>query len=215
MTTASRFPIIATQVVTWVACLGIGDSLADESPHAVPRIGITNSIGMKLVEIPAGDFLMGSPDTDIHANQDEKPQHHVQITKPFYLGVFEVTQGQYEKIMRDNPSHFSPNGESRNKVTGLDIRHFPVEHVRWTEAMEFCTKLSQLPQENSAGRVYRLPTEAEWEYACRAGARYQHTTLSYSVGRSFENAAPRNSRTPSERAHYHIDDGGWETEEAF
>ena len=193
MTTANRFLIIASQVGTCVMCLGLADSLADEPSPAVAQVGITNSIGMKLVSIPAGEFLMGSPDTDMHANQDEQPQHRVKITKPFYLGVFEVTQSEYEKIMRGNPSYFSPTGSSRKKVTGLDTTRFPVEHVRWTEAMEFCAKLSQLPKEKSAGHRYRLPTEAEWEYACRAGS-----TTAFHFGKSLSSTlANFNGKLPS------------------
>jgi formylglycine-generating enzyme required for sulfatase activity len=120
---------------------------------------ITNSIGMKLTLIPAGEFMMGSPDSDRRAGSAEKPQHQVRITKPFYLGVTEVTQGQYEKVMGKNPSRF--------KESGLDA---PVEMVSWDDAQEFCRKLSELSEEKKAGRHYRLPTEAEWEYACRAGS---------------------------------------------
>jgi formylglycine-generating enzyme required for sulfatase activity len=121
-------------------------------------VEVTNSIGMRLALIPAGEFQMGSPDSDSDASDDEKPQHLVRITKPFYLGVTEVTQEQYERVMGVNPSRF--------KGTQL-----PVEDVSSEDAMEFCRKLSALSAERSAGRVYRLPTEAEWEYACRAGSK--------------------------------------------
>ena len=114
---------------------------------------ITNSIGMKLVLIPAGEFMMGSPESDEFAADDEMPQHRVRITKPFYLGVYEVTQKQYEQVMHTNPSRF-----------GGDWRR-PVESVSWDDAVEFCRRLS-----NKEPREYRLPTEAEWEYACRAGS---------------------------------------------
>ena len=120
---------------------------------------ITNSIGMKLALIPAGEFLMGSPDSDSEAESGEKPQHNVQITKPFYLGVHEVTQGQYQQVMGSNPSRFKQSGETA-----------PVETVSWEEVQEFCRKLSALPTEKAVRRQYRLPTEAEWEYACRAGS---------------------------------------------
>jgi len=112
---------------------------------------ITNSIGMKLKLIPAGEFMMGSPEGEEERDDDEGPQHKVRITRPFYLGVYEVTQEQYEKIMGENPSSFK--GASR-----------PVENVSWDNAVEFCRRLSR-----KEGREYRLPTEAEWEYACRAG----------------------------------------------
>ncbi len=95
-----------------------------------------------------------------------KPQHQVKLTKPFQLGVYEVTQQQYEKVMGTNPSKYK--GPQN-----------PVEKVNWNDAVEFCRKLSSLPEEKAAGYVYRLPTEAEWEYACRAG-----TTTKYSFGDS-------------------------------
>ena len=124
-----------------------------------PLPTMENSIKMRLVQIPAGEFLMGSPDSDSEASSDEKPQHRVRITWPFHLGAFEVTQSQYQQVMGSNPSSFKDE-------SGL----LPVENVSWTDAQEFCTKLSELPQEKQAGRQYRLPTEAEWEYACRAGS---------------------------------------------
>ncbi len=91
-------------------------------------------------------------------------QHEVTISKSYYLGVFEVTQGEYEKVMGNNPSHFKG-------------RQLPVETVSWEDAVSFCKNLSELPEEQAAARVYRLPTEAEWEYAYRAGSK-----TSYSFG---------------------------------
>jgi formylglycine-generating enzyme required for sulfatase activity len=123
---------------------------------------ITNSIGMKLARIPAGKFTMGSPASEAERESDESA-HEVTISKPFYLGVFEVTQGQYQKVMGKNPSFFSaPNGGGPDH---------PVDQVIYKEAVAFCSKLSGLAKEEEAGRVYRLPTEAEWEYACRAGTK--------------------------------------------
>jgi formylglycine-generating enzyme required for sulfatase activity len=94
----------------------------------------------------------------------------VTITRPFYLGVYEVTQEEYEKVMGENPSFFSAQGLGKAKVEGLDTKRFPVEMVSWKDAVKFCEKTSALPREKEAGRTYRLPTEAEWEYACRGGA---------------------------------------------
>jgi formylglycine-generating enzyme required for sulfatase activity len=130
-------------------------------PPGVATPLITNSIGMKLVLIPAGEFLMGSPDRDGESRTNEKPQHRVRITRPFYLGVYQVTQADYKKVLGNNPSYFQ---------TGTDARNRPVECVSWSDAVEFCKRLSELPDEQLAGRVYRLPTEAEWEYGCRAGS---------------------------------------------
>ncbi len=126
---------------------------------------ITNTIGMKLALIPAGEFLMGSPDSDKDARDDEKPQHRVQITRPFYLGATEVTQGQYRAVMGQSPSHFKGSDD------------LPVENISWTDATAFCDKLSEREKGQLGGAVYRLPTEAEWEYACRAGS-----TTRYSFG---------------------------------
>jgi formylglycine-generating enzyme required for sulfatase activity len=116
-----------------------------------------NSIGMKLVWILPGTFQMGSNDGEGF----EKPRHTVKISKGFYMGIYEVTQEQYQKVMGTNPSMF--NGSN-----------LPVEQVSWDDAVEFCKNLSQ-----KEGKTYRLPTEAEWEYACRAG-----TTSRYSFGDS-------------------------------
>jgi formylglycine-generating enzyme required for sulfatase activity len=126
---------------------------------------ITNSIGMKLVLIPKGTFMMGSPETEEGRGVDET-QHQVTISNDYYLGVTEVTQGQYEKVMGTNPSYFQ-----KRVIRKSDSSMYPVEQVSWEDAVEFCKKLSDLPEEKKAGRVYRLPTEAEWEYACRAGSK--------------------------------------------
>ena len=120
----------------------------------------TNAIGMQFKLIPAGEFMMGSPANDRDKQVDETPQHRVRTTKPFYLGVYEVTQEQYEKVM----------GKNRSNFKGLSL---PVETVSWEDATEFCKKLSEMDAEYD----YRLPTEAEWEYACRAG-----TSTRYSCG---------------------------------
>ncbi|MFM9065023.1 MAG: formylglycine-generating enzyme family protein, partial [Pirellula sp.] len=138
---------------------------------------ITNSIGMKLVLIPKGTFKMGSPESEEGSNGDET-QHEVTISKDYYLGVYEVTQAQYEKVMGANPSYFQ--GE---EIEGSSSNH-PVELVSWEDAVEFCKKLSDLPEEKAAGRVYHLPTEAQWEYACRAGSksRYSFGESSKSLG---------------------------------
>jgi formylglycine-generating enzyme required for sulfatase activity/tetratricopeptide (TPR) repeat protein/serine/threonine protein kinase len=127
-----------------------------------PGRELVNSLGMRFTLVPAGMFLMGSPDSEEGRGGDEGPQHEVEITRPFYLGVHPVTQKQYKRVVGGNPSHFT----SRN---GGGAGH-PVEQVSWEEAVEFCRRLSALPEEQAAGRTYRLPTEAEWEYACRGGA---------------------------------------------
>jgi uncharacterized protein (TIGR02996 family) len=125
----------------------------------LPRV--TNSIGVELVLLPAGTFLMGSPQTEPERTPDEHPRHPVVLTQPFYLSVHLVTQQQYQRVMGKNPSRFKTR-------TGGGKSH-PVEHVSWDDAVAFCGRLSQRTAEKAAGRRYRLPTEAEWEYACRAG----------------------------------------------
>jgi sulfatase modifying factor 1 len=137
--------------------LGLSALPGPDSAHAQDGDkGLTNSIGMKLTLIPAGKFMMGSPAAEVERDAEEM-QHEVVITKSFYMGVYEVTQGQWQKITEKNPSFFKQGND------------FPVDQVRLTEAQDFCRRLSALPDEKKAGRVYRLPTEAEWEYACRAG----------------------------------------------
>jgi len=132
---------------------------------------IVNSIGMKLVPVPAGEFLMGSSDTDPGGREDEKPQHRVKITQPFLMGVYEVTQGEFQSVMELNTSFFSNEGPVKDSLKEFDCSRFPVDGITWYQAAEFCRKLSELPAEKSANRVYRLPFEAEWEYACRAGTK--------------------------------------------
>jgi formylglycine-generating enzyme required for sulfatase activity len=129
---------------------------------------VVNSIGMLMKLIPADQFQMGSPKGEAGRDDDEM-LHQVRILKPFYMGVYEVTQEEYELVMDTKPSSFSPSGRHRDQVKDLDTRHFPVENVSWMDAVEFCRRLSLRPEEQAARRSYRLPTEAEWEYACRAG----------------------------------------------
>ena len=116
-----------------------------------------NSLGMRFAHIRSGKFKMGSPKDENGRNGDEA-LHEVEISRSFRLGVHEVTQKQYKEVMGTNPSTYQ---------TDEDL---PVESVTWNEAVEFCKKLSARKAEKEAGRVYRLPTEAEWEYSCRAGS---------------------------------------------
>ena len=141
----------------------------------------TNSIEMKLRLIPAGQFTMVAPSDKVGSQANER-QHQVTISKPFSMGIYEVTQAQYSKVMGKHPSRFQgetlakrqhPTGHLGKKV---DSSNHPVDQISWKDAVDFCRRLSSMPSEKAAGRVYRLPTEAEWAYACRAGSTttYHH-----------------------------------------
>ena len=116
-------------------------------------LDLGKGVTMKLVLIPAGTFTMGSPKTEKGRSNGEGPQHEVTISKPFYMGVTEVTQEQYEAVVGKNPAEFK----------GMKN---PVEKVSWDDAVAFCKALSK-----KTGKSIHLPTEAEWEYACRAGTK--------------------------------------------
>ena len=153
-----------------------------------------NSIGMKFRLIPPGEFMMGSTPEEIEAAlqadgeeewreriNSEAPQHKVILTQPLYFGATEVTQAQYEQVMGINPSYFAATGEGKDSVVDLENGNHPVEDVDWNDTAEFCAKLSQQEELQPfyfrsgetvtllEGIGYRLPTEAEWEFACRAG----------------------------------------------
>lgn len=157
-----------------------------------PGETFTNSIGMKLVLIPAGKFVMGSP-FDEFGHEDNETRHWVRISQPFYIAIYEVTQDEYRQVMRSNPSFFSPSGKGSAQVQGKNTDRFPAEQVSWFDAVEFCNTLSAteglgeyytVSGENvsiAGGRGYRLPTEAEWEYACRAG-----TLTPFNVGKKLD-----------------------------
>ena len=113
----------------------------------------TNSLGMRFVLIPAGSFTMGSPASEPKRFDDER-QHRVSISRAFYMQITEVTQGQWREVMGDNPSHFKNCGDD-----------CPVEKISWYDVQSFIRRLN----EREGTKKYRLPTEAEWEYACRAG----------------------------------------------
>jgi formylglycine-generating enzyme required for sulfatase activity len=127
-----------------------------------PDTDAVNGVTIELMRIPAGKFLMGSPDSEAQRADDEIPQHEVTISRPFYMGKYEVTQAQWRAVAKlpkleigldPDPSNFKGD-------------NLPVEQVNWLQAIEFCERLSI-----ATGKLYRLPTEAEWEYACRAGTK--------------------------------------------
>lgn len=122
---------------------------------------VIDDLGLELIRVSAGTFVMGSPAEEPKRHKAEGPQTKVTLTQDFWLGQTPVTQAQYEAVMGENPSHFKAVGSAA-----------PVERVSWLDAMEFCRVLTE--RERLAGRlpegfVYTLPTEAQWEYACRAG----------------------------------------------
>ena len=128
-------------------------------PRIKPRIAryftedVGNGVKLEMAAIPGGTFMMGSPENEAKRRDSENPQH--QVTVPgFFMGKYPVTQAQYQAIMGTNPSYFK----------GSNRRNRPVESVSWNDAVKFCKKLSQ-----RTGKTSRLPSEAEWEYACRAG----------------------------------------------
>ena len=160
---AGTAEVIDPSSATWVS-EAVGRvppaALAALPPAALAKIPpLRNSIGIELKLLPAGRFTMGQAGGD----SDETP-HQVTLTRPFYIGVYEVTNAQWQRVMGSVPSNWKDADR-------------PVERVSWDDAVEFCRKLSALPEERQAGRLYRLPTEAEWEYACRAG-----TDTKYSFG---------------------------------
>jgi formylglycine-generating enzyme required for sulfatase activity/serine/threonine protein kinase len=169
---------------------------------------VTNSLGMKLVLIPPGEFQMGSPKSERSRGGNEQ-QHRVRITKPYYLGAYEITQSEFERVTGRNPSYFSNGGDQAEAATGVDTSRYPVESVTWYDAVEFCNKLSEKEGRRPYYRIagiereaqgsiigakvsvdggggYRLPTEAQWEYACRAG-----TTTPFNFGKA-DNGAESN-----------------------
>ena len=147
-----------------MVCTGCGGG-AKEAPGLAAGTERTFA-GIEFVWCPPGTFIMGSPEDEKYRLADEETQHSVTLTQGFWLGKYELTQAEYERVMGKNPSDHK----------GGD---YPVENVDWDDAVEFCRKLSQ-----QSGATYRLPTEAEWEYACRAG-----TTTRFCAGDSKSDAA--------------------------
>jgi formylglycine-generating enzyme required for sulfatase activity len=178
--------VFGIAAVVWKVVLPINGKPEKPEPELV------NSLGMRLVLIPAGEFQLGSPGTDSEAAEDEKPQHRVQIPRPFYLGAHEVTVGNFRAFI--NAEKYATEAEKDGRGGwGFDekTKHFdgpdpryswrdpgfsqsddhPVVNVTWNDAKRFCEWLSA-----KEGRAYRLPREAEWEYACRAGAPTRFST---------------------------------------
>jgi formylglycine-generating enzyme required for sulfatase activity len=184
---------VLTNIVLTQSPYVVVDAGAPPSPKRFYEVAVTGgaepSGPTNMVWIPPGTFTMGSPSTEIDRDSDESPQTQVTISRGFWMGKYEVTQREYQALMGSNPSYFTGD---------LDR---PVETVNWYNATNYCGKLTD--RERSAGRlpagyVYRLPTEAEWEYACRAG-----TTTATAFGNSlsstqanFDGNYPYNGAAP-------------------
>ena len=138
---------------------------------------ITNTLGMTFSRIPAGTFTMGSPEDERDRSSDEE-SHRVVLTANFYLAQTEVTQGQWEAVMDTTIRQQRHIGDSSDELDGIGDTH-PMKFVTFADALAFCRKLGEMDGQN-----YRLPTEAEWEYACRAG-----TTTPYHTGSRLHPAA--------------------------
>jgi len=162
--------LIRWSIDSWSEALGVKCEVVkkpDAGSKEVPEVSVKSislnlgkGINLEMVLVPAGKFVMGSPEGEKGRDNDED-QHEVTITKPFYMGKYEVTQHQWEEVMGNSPSYYK----------GAKL---PVHNVSWNECQEFIQKF------NSKGKGgYRLPTEAEWEYAARA-----RTTMAYSFGDS-------------------------------
>ncbi|MFK8115008.1 MAG: SUMF1/EgtB/PvdO family nonheme iron enzyme [Rubripirellula sp.] len=170
----------------------------------------TNHAGIRMRLIPAGDFLMGAGAIDLQEvlNLDKRkrstatvehsmPQQWVRISQPFYLSKCEITQSQYESVTGENTAHFRKDGRGEKLAEGLDTSSFPMDHATWNDAAAFCNLMNQeagLPpcyqkDDDSFGVAtqfgYHLPTEAQWEYACRAG-----TTTAWWYGNAADDSRP-------------------------
>jgi formylglycine-generating enzyme required for sulfatase activity len=157
---SSRYPLLAPCLV--VALVGALAAVGDPAPKRVkPKDG---PLGMKFVRLPKGTFYMGWNGAKGSAKKTE-------IKEDFEIAIHTVTQGQWQEVMGKNPSHFSRDGGGKDKVKDIkdeDLKQFPVESVSWEDAQEFIKKLNE--NEEGRGYLYRLPSEEEWEYACRGGA---------------------------------------------
>ena len=191
--------IVACVVVVVVGSVAVATTAeskeASGKAKSLPReltVDLGKGIKLEMVLIPAGEFMMGSKESAeataaffnknyggdvVKADffEDEQPQHRVRVTKPFYLGKYLVTQEQWQEVMGSNPSWFSPTGGGKDKVAGEDTRRFPVEKISWDDCQQFLRRLNA--KLGTQDGKFVLPTETQWEYACRAG-----TTTRYCFG---------------------------------
>jgi formylglycine-generating enzyme required for sulfatase activity len=165
----------------WLCAGGYMSAHAASTPtQAAPlSLDLGGGTTMELVLVPAGEFMMGR---DTGSAPEEKPVHKVKISQPFYMAKYETTQEQYEKVMGTNPSSFK---NPKN----------PVENVSWNDAQEFCKKVGAM-----AKRQVQLPTEAQWEYACRAGSAKDDEGPVFELGWHDNCGYPRHPHTVGEKA---------------
>ncbi len=164
--------VLGCDIASNALLLGQGEPTEkSESPRDRNRASapsFANSFGMRFVRIDPGEFVMGTHDLgkDLPIPVGFET-HRVRITKPYWLSVTEVTQEQFEQVMGTNPSWHSKLADAGDSISDRSTDNYPVENVTWHEAVEFCERLSVRSEEKKANRKYRLPTEAEWEFACR------------------------------------------------
>ena len=151
---------IATQRTAWARFYGVPERFTEV---------LGDGVQLEMVFVPPGKFWMGSPPAEVD-RADMEIQHEVTISEGFYIGKYEVTQEQYKAVMSFNPSHFRAGGPGAEKVRDWKTNEFPVETVSWPSAHTFAENLRVQSERNGKKRWYRLPHEAEWEYACRGGA---------------------------------------------
>lgn len=186
----TSLPSFDFETVTLDSVGNVTDRRKGQARQLIEDLG--GGVTLEMVEIPAGSFLMGSPEREAGRYDHEGPQHKVMISQPFYMGKYPVTQSQWRAVPRilkvnmdlpSDPSTFRGDNLPAEEVIWEDDverwigvldydDNLPAEEVSWEEAMEFCARLSK-----ATGKTYRLPTEAEWEYACRAG-----TTTPFAFG---------------------------------
>jgi len=145
------------------------------------ELDLGSNVKIVLVRVPKGKFVMGSPPDEAERGNDEE-SHSVEITRDFWLGRYEVTQEQYEAVTGRNPSWFSKSGGGRKVVADGETGLLPVENVTWADAQMFCDKLTE--RFRRRGYSFRLPSEAEWEYACRGGPETSSSPFHWKDGRA-------------------------------
>jgi uncharacterized protein (TIGR02996 family) len=151
----------------WLVYADWLEERGDPRSELYRRRRLTNSLGMEFVLVPRGSFWMGG-------GGGKPGDRQVEIAQEFYLGIYPVTQRHWQEVMGNNPSWFSRTGDHRGRdrvanISDADLEQFPVEYVSWLEIQDFIQQLNE--RETTGGRLYRLPTEEEWEYACRGAAR--------------------------------------------